>query len=96
MEHIEGYIGKAWTFRREERKFFSAIGLNNENRSIDVSHGAGVGLALKHMGKIDGTEINIHFEFRAPMPKFYFQKFKVNFKNQNLAIFVLLDLAIFL
>ena len=96
MEHIEGYIGKAWTFRREERKFFSAIGLNNENRSIDAFHGAGVGLALKHLDKIDETEINVHFEFRSPMPKFYFQKFKVNFKDQNLAIFVLLDLAIFL
>ena len=96
MEHIEGYIGKAWTFRREERKFFSAIGLNNENRSIDVSHGAGVGLALKHMGKIDGTEINVHFEFRAPMPEFYFQKLKVKFAHQNLAFNLVLDLSIFL
>lgn len=96
MEHIEGYVGKAWTFRREERKFFSAIGLNNENRSIDAFHGAGIGLALKHLDKIDETEINVHFEFRTPMPEFYFQKLKVKFTHKNLAFKLVLDLSIFL
>ena len=96
MEHIEGYIGKAWTFGREERKFFSAIGLNNENRSIDAFHGAGVGLSLKHMNNIGDAEINTHFEFRAPMPKFYFPKFKENFRDKNSVFITLLDLAIFL
>ena len=96
MEHIEGYVGKAWTFNRKARKFFSAIELNNENKAISVFHGAGVGLALKHIGKSEEKDINVHFEFRAPMPEFYFQKLKVKFTHQNLAFNLVLDLSIFL
>ena len=96
MEHIEGYIGKAWTFRQKDRDFFSAIQLNHENRSIDAFHGAGVGLALSQIGKIEEPRLNAHFEFRAPMPKFYFQKFKVNFKHKNSFLIELLDIVILL
>jgi hypothetical protein len=96
MEHIEGYVGKAWMCSRKARNFFSAIELNNENRAIYVFHGAGIGLALKHTGKSEGMDINVHFEFRPPMPVFYFQKFKVKFNHQNLVIDLVLELSIFL
>ena len=96
MEHIEGYVGKVWSFNKKEKNFLSAISLNEENRSIEKFHGAGVALSLKNLNIDEKRKINLHFELRPPMALFYFSKFLVKFKNRHLALTVLLNIALFL
>ncbi len=95
MEHVEGHVGKVWSINKKEKNFFSAISLNEENRSIEKFHGAGVGLSLKN-SNINGTrKINLHFELRPPMPLFYLSKFLVKFKDRHLGLTVLLNIILF-
>ena len=76
MEHLEGYVGKVWVFRKKDRKFFESMELDNENRAIKAFHGAGVALALRSQKGAHDRKINAHFEFRKPMPILYFQEVK--------------------
>lgn len=83
MEHLEGYVGKAWVFRKKERRFFDSIGLDNENKAITVFHGAGVALALKRQICDQDNRINVHFEFRKPMPRFYLRDARERYASAN-------------
>ena len=96
MEHVEGHVGKVWSFSKKEKNFFSSISLNEENRSIEKFHGAGVGLSLKNLNLDEKRKINLHFELRPPMPLFYLSKFLVKFKDRHLGLTVLLNIALFL
>lgn len=91
MEHREGYIGIISSYKKDKKRLFKKLSLNNENKAILEFNG--IGVAIANSNEISGNAINIHYEIRNIMPRFYFRRLaKQSYTENKLVKIFLLDL----
>ena len=70
MEHLEGYIGTIKIKRKQVKKIFRRLILNEKNRAIDEFEGIGIAFTLAS-SILQQNQLNVQFEIRKFMPKPY-------------------------
>jgi hypothetical protein len=70
MEHLEGYIGTIKIKRKQVKKIFRRLILNEKNRAIDEFEGIGIAFRLAS-SILQQNQLNVQFEIRKFMPKPY-------------------------
>lgn len=70
MEHLEGYIGTIKIKRKQVKKIFRRLILNEKNKAIDEFEGIGIAFTLVS-SILQQNQLNVQFEIRKFMPKPY-------------------------
>lgn len=79
MEHCEGFIGNLTVKNTFEKNLFSKLSLDNFNRANNELNG--IGIAISNHVVSSNKLINVHYEIRKFMPRFYFRALKNVKKN---------------
>jgi choline dehydrogenase-like flavoprotein len=79
MEHCEGFIGTLTVKNIFEKDLFSKLSLDSFNRAINELNG--IGIAISNHVVNANKLINVHYEIRKFMPRFYFRARKNVTKN---------------
>lgn len=70
MEHLEGYVGTIKINRKQVKKIFKRLILDERNRAIDEFEGIGIAFTLA-ISNLSQNQLNVQFEIRKFMPKPY-------------------------
>ena len=96
MEHLEGYIGTIKIKKKNIKKTFRRLILDERNRAIDKFEGIGVAFSLAKNTFLQ-NQLNVQFEIRKFMPKPYlFVKIKNKYILKSKYLAQLLSFLLFL